>query len=356
MFRQIVFWAFSLLVLSCNKESYITGISDNPNFGLPVLTTKAVTISSQSTAISGGDIAQDGGSEVKTRGVCWGTNPNPTIDLMTKTRDGTGIGSFTSSIAGLNPGTTYHLRAYATNETGTQYGQELTFKAGIYSTGTSAASCGVQNVHNTVKSYGMMTDQQGNTYKTIVIGNQEWMAENLKTTIYRNGNSIKNLTNGNPSINPNWSGSTGSGAWCSYNNYVSNVCPYGNLYNWYAVVDSRGLCPVGWHVPTDAEWTELINFLGGEAVAGGKMKSTGTQYWGSPNQGATNSCGFSCLPGGVRVFDGLFSDFGNYGFFWSSTEFSTSTAFRRRMDYENGVVDRGDRDKRNGNAIRCLRD
>jgi uncharacterized protein (TIGR02145 family) len=355
MFRHIVFLAFSLIFLSCNEESYIAGISDNPNFGLPVLTTKAVTIPSQSTAVSGGDIAQDGGSEVKTRGVCWGTNPNPTIDLISKTKDGSGIGSFTSSIAGLNPGTTYHLRAYATNETGTQYGQELIFKAGIYSSGTSEASCGVQNVHNPNKSYGTITDREGNKYKTIVIGNQEWMAENLKTSVYRNGNSIPNLTNGNPNFWPSWPNTT-SGAWCSNNNNASNVCPYGNLYNWYAVVDSRGLCPVGWHVPTDAEWTVLTNFLSGEAVAGGKMKSTGTQYWGSPNQIATNSSGFSGLPGGVRIFDGQFADLGNFGYFWSSTALSASTAWRRRIDYNNGSVERGDRDKRNGNSVRCLKD
>ncbi len=196
-----------------------------------------------------------------------------------------------------------------------------------------------------------MTDQQGNVYKTIVIGTQEWMAENLKSTIYRNGDPIANITNATQ-----WTGLT-TGAWCHYNNSSSNECPYGKLYNWYAVVDPRNVCPTGWHVPTDAEWITLANFLGGEAVAGGKMKSTGTQYWLSPNTSATNESGFSGLPGGGRYNDsGNFYTVGTNGSWWSSTESSTTNAWYRYLGYTNGTAYRSTNSKQSGFSVRCLRD
>ena len=154
----------------------------------------------------------------------------------------------------------------------------------------SQHNCGATNVHNPAETYGSMTDQQGNVYKTIVIGTQEWMAENLKTTVYRNGNAIDNIID-----NTQWIGLT-TGAWASYNNDSQYDCPYGKLYNWFAVADPRHVCPTGWHEPTDAEWTTLTDYLGGEEVAGGKMKSAGTQYWIGPNTDATNESGFSGLP------------------------------------------------------------
>jgi len=222
-------------------------------------------------------------------------------------------------------------------------------------TGITAHTCGADSVHNPVKTYGTMTDQQGNVYKTIVIGTQEWMAENLKTTIYRNGDAIANVTN-----NSQWAGLT-TGAWCYYNNNSQYDCPYGKLYNWYAVADPRNVCPTGWHVPTDAEWTTLTSFLGGtysngELVAGGKMKSTGLQYWFSPNEAATNESGFSGLPGGYRSYSsGGFSSVGNSGLWWSSTE-SAYNARARDLSYDNGTAYRGNYNKRYGFSVRCLRD
>jgi uncharacterized protein (TIGR02145 family) len=167
-------------------------------------------------------------------------------------------------------------------------------------TGTTLHTCGAPNVHNPDLTYGSMTDQEGNVYKTIVIGTQEWMAENLNTSIYRNGDPIP--TNLDDAA---WS-STTSGAWAYYNNDASNACPYGKLYNWYTCVDARGLCPVGWHVPSDAEWIVLTDFLGGEAVAGGKLKSTGTieagtGLWYAPNINAINISGFSAPPSGYKA-------------------------------------------------------
>jgi uncharacterized protein (TIGR02145 family) len=143
-------------------------------------------------------------------------------------------------------------------------------------TGITQHTCGATNVHNPDKSYGSMTDQQGNVYKTIIIGTQEWMAENLKTSIYRNGDDIASNLTGSEWQN------TQLGAWVLYNGNSQYDCPYGNLYNWYAVADPRNLCPTGWHVPSNTEWTSLFEYLGGSTVAGGKLKTTGAQYWSNP--------------------------------------------------------------------------
>jgi uncharacterized protein (TIGR02145 family) len=299
----------------------------------PQLTTTNVGSITSNTASSGGNISTDGGADITARGICWSTSQNPTITLVTKTSNGSGIGSFSSNLTGLTANTTYYIRAYATNSSGTFYGNQISFKSG------TSGGVGGQTV----------TDIDGNVYQTVTIGSQVWMKENLKVSRYRNGNAIPtNLSDAA------WQSST-AGAYAIYNNDFSNNTTYGKLYNWYAVADSRGLCPVGWHVPSDPECTTLENYLGGISVAGGKMKAL-SNLWSSPNTDATNSSGFSGLPGGVRIFDGQFADFGNFGYFWSSTSFSTSTTWRRRMDYNNGVVDRGDRDKRNGNSVRCLKD
>ena len=175
------------------------------------------------------------------------------------------------------------------------------------------------------------------------------MAENLRTTKYLNGDPIPNITDGNQWVNLT------TGAWVHYNNDSQYENPYGKLYNWYTVADSRKICPIGWHVPADAEWTVLTDYLG-ESVAGGKMKSTGTQYWVSPNANATNESGFSGLPGSGRTDDGTFGIFGKGGSWWSSTESSTSSAWDRLLSYENGFVYRYDYNKRYGLSVRCLRD
>jgi uncharacterized protein (TIGR02145 family) len=223
------------------------------------------------------------------------------------------------------------------------------------STGTSLHSCGAPNVHNPDLTYGSMTDQEGNVFKTIVIGTQEWMAENLNTSVYRNGDAIVTDLD-----NSAW-GATTSGAWSYYNNDASYACPYGKLYNWFACVDARGLCPVGWHVPSDAEWTTLTNFLGGESVAGGKMKSTGTieaetGLWNAPNEAANNSIGFSGIPGALRYFDGYYYEFGNLGLWWSSSESISDYAWYRDLFRFDGAVFRTNDNKHNGFSVRCLRD
>tara|TARA_Y100000310_G_scaffold249794_1_gene255930 strand:- start:15 stop:1244 length:1230 start_codon:yes stop_codon:yes gene_type:complete len=196
-----------------------------------------------------------------------------------------------------------------------------------------------------------VTDIDGNSYKTIRIGNQVWMAENLKVTHYRNGDAIPTGLS-----NSDWS-NLSTGAYAVYDGDESNVATYGYLYNWYAVDDSRNIAPEGWHVPTDEEWTTLIDYLGGNSVAGGKMKETGTAHWESPNTGVTNESGFTALPGGYRYGgNGYYGYMGSYGYYWSSTESSSNHAWYRYLHYYTSEVYRDFNNKKSGFSVRCVRD
>ena len=219
--------------------------------------------------------------------------------------------------------------------------------------GPTAHSCGAIDVHNPNLVYGTMTDQDDNSYKTIIIGSQEWMAENLQASHYRNGDFIPVISDTVAWVN------TTTGATCWFNNDSATYnCPYGKLYNWFAATDARNLCPTGWHVPSDVEWTVLVTYLGGETVAGGKMKTTSTQFWLSPNIGATNETGFSGLPGSSR-FGGIFPDVGTAGQWQSSTEYSASnsgSAYIREVVFDDAKAYRGIALKRYGYSVRCVRD
>ncbi len=199
-----------------------------------------------------------------------------------------------------------------------------------------------------------ISDVEGNSYKTVTIGTQQWMAENLKVSKYSDGTIIPNITDYDQ-----WSKLT-TGAWAYYNNDVVNNAKYGKLYNWYAVSPTKNgnknVCPIGWHLPTDTEWTVLTDYLGGEIVAGGKMKEVGTTSWNSPNADATNTSLFSALPGGCRNFNGYYFIIGDVGNWWSSTETNTYDAWGRYLGYGNGSAHRDGNDKRYGLSVRCLRD
>ena len=175
------------------------------------------------------------------------------------------------------------------------------------------------------------------------------MSENLKTSRYRNGGSIPYVVG-----NAEW-GALTTGAWSNYDHDAANDPIYGKLYNWYTTLGDT-LCPTGWGVPTDAEWTTLTTYLGGESVAGGKMKSIGTAYWASPNTGATNESGFSVLPGGYRGSDGSLVNIRGYAFFWSATENGNDYAWDRYLNFSTGSVGRNSDDKSVGASVRCLRD
>jgi uncharacterized protein (TIGR02145 family) len=322
----LVLAVFTLfLFVSCPKNK-----STNPA-SVPVLSTAAISTVTQTTAECGGNVTSDGGASVTARGVCWSMNPTPTIS-DSKTTDGSGTGSFTSSITGLTAITPYYTRAYATNSVGTGYGNVVPF--------TTAAPS------NTV------IDIDGNVYQTVTIGSQVWLAENLKVTHYRNGDSIPHVTDG-----PSWSWLT-TGAYCNLdNNDTTNVATYGRLYNWYAVDDSRNIAPTGYHVASDSEWQALVNYLGGDAIAGGKMKEAGFAHWISPNTGATNESGFSALPGGCRRSgDGSYHDIRALAYFWSSAESSSSYAWNRYLGYTTSEVGRSDYVMQYGLSVRCVRD
>ncbi|MCX6832719.1 MAG: fibrobacter succinogenes major paralogous domain-containing protein [candidate division Zixibacteria bacterium] len=199
-------------------------------------------------------------------------------------------------------------------------------------------------------STGTVTDYDGNVYQTIKIGGQWWMAENLKVTHYRNGDPIPNVTDGGI-----WFGLT-TGAYCNYTNDVGYVATYGRLYNWWAAADSRNIAPAGWHVPSDAEWQTLVDYLGGSAVAGGKLKEVGTTHWYPPNTGATNESGFSALAAGLRDAYGAFTGMGWDAFFWSSTERESYMAWSRHLDYQGSQVDRPSNPEKSGFSVRCVRD
>ncbi|MFZ9939818.1 MAG: FISUMP domain-containing protein [Bacteroidia bacterium] len=306
---------------------------------LATVTTTAATAVTSNSAATGGNVTSDGGAAVTARGVAYGTSANPTVS-GTSTSDGSGTGVFTSQLTGLTSTTLYHVRAYATNAAGTAYGNEVTF---------TTVSAGPQPCPGAPT----VTDVDGNSYATVQIGTQCWTQSNLTVSKYRNGDNITNITD-----NTQWSqtNTSSTGAWCNYNNDASNGTTYGKLYNWYAVNDSRGLCPTGWHVPSDAEWTTLENHLGGSGstVAAGAMKST--TGWFS-NIGATNSSGFTGLPGGQRFYLGFFISLGENGAWWSSSDAGPGAAWYRNLNHSFLVgVTRGNYDHRNGWSVRCVRD
>jgi uncharacterized protein (TIGR02145 family) len=208
-------------------------------------------------------------------------------------------------------------------------------------------------IFNPNLTYGTVTDIDGNVYKTITIGTQTWMAENLKVTRYRNGDTIPKVTN-----NTSWSNLT-IGAYCDYYNTPSNNTTYGELYNWFALVDPRNICPAGWHVPNEAEWETLGVYLGGYQIIGGKMKETGITHWVISNDGATNESGFTTLPGGMRYFDGPFIDIHLTGYWWSSSKANDYYDLEAHYYFLSGDGDNNFLDgygtKTNGMSVRCLK-
>lgn len=298
---------------------------------VPTLSTIEISNITISSAATGGNVILDGSATVVERGVCWNTSGSPTIN-DNKLANGNGIGSFISNITGILDNTTYYVRAFAKNSQGVSYGGQKSFK--------------------TKPNTGTVTDIDGNVYNTVTIIGKVWMVENLKTTKYRNGDPIPNVTD-----NTKWGGNlTTEGAYCWYNNDISNKTTYGALYNWYAVTDSRNISPTGWHVATEADYRNLINFLGGASLTGGKLKEEGTTHWTSPNTGANNSTGFSGLPGGVRNPDGTFGSIGNVGNWWSSGKYNSTYAWKSQLVYNSSILYIGNISMKSGFSVRCVKD
>jgi uncharacterized protein (TIGR02145 family) len=417
---------------------------------MPSVTTRGISQITAVTAVTGGEITSGGNAMVTARGVCWSTSPNPTI-ADSLTIEGTGSGSFTSTISGLEQNTKYYVRAYATNSAGTGYGPEISFTTGhimvpnldtrqitqisfasaltggifqdyddihvteagicwstsanpttsdniipdiyledpasdfiipiyglkpstqyfvrayaVTSSGTnygdelSFTTSAVKDIlFNPDLVYGSVADIDGNLYKTIVIGRQTWMAENLRTTSYNDGTPIPEVTDNNA-----W-GNLNNGGYCWYNGDAASFkTVFGGLYNWYSVVDNRKICPAGWHVPTDAEWTRLLTYVGGESISGSRLKEKGTTHWLASL--SDNETGFTALPGGFRdkipIANGIpFQGMGSQGAWWSTTEYDTQGAIFSTTFIDDYVdrfyLDLGSPlDKNSGLSVRCLMD
>jgi len=314
---------------------------------LPTLTTVIPSSITYTTAIGGGNITSNGGAPVTACGVCWSTTKNPTI-LDNKSIDTIGLNTFRSSITGLNINITYYIRAYATNISGTGYGEQVVFNSMPYDS-------------------IIVTDADGNLYHTITIGTQKWMVENLKTTKYRNGDLIgttsyinMDLTN---EISPKYQ-------W-AYNGLESNVPKYGRLYTWYAVADSRNIAPSGWHVASDNEWAVMQNYLitngynYDKTTTDNKISKSlcSTSLWitgtiiGSPSCDLTknNASGFSMVPSGYRGFDGYFYLLESGADIWTSTEYSTSNSMLRFIGNNDLTLNNINSNKNYGLPVRCIK-
>jgi uncharacterized protein (TIGR02145 family) len=330
------------------QESFITNQCPATT---PTVSTIALSNITETSAQSGGEITSDGGEAVTAKGVCWSTTPGPTTS-DNYTTDGSGTESYISDISGLSPLTTYYVRAYATNSLGTAYGNELNF----------------------LTSSELIVDYDGNQYQTVVIGEQTWMAENLKVTHYANGEAIPLIES-----NAMWVAvSEGDKAYCWNDNNSSTGDTYGALYTWTAAMNGtgssdvnpsgiQGVCPSGWHLPSDAEWKQLELHQGmSQAEAdntgwrgsneGGKLKDIGTTNWNSPNTGASNTSGFTALPGGNRYDYGTFFNVGSIALFWSSAEFNGTNAQARSLSYNIAKTYRSSYDKTSGFSVRCIMD
>ena len=255
-------------------------------------------------------------------GFCWSTSSNPTINSNKVFSTSTDDINFSNSIYDLNKNTTYFVRAFAYNETGISYSNQI--------------ECLTLNKPDTV-------------LETVKIGFQYWTTRNLDIYTYRNGDTIRFA-----STPQEWQDAANKqeGAWCYYNNDPKNGEIYGKLYNWYAVNDPRVLAPLGYHIPSDAEWSVLTEYLGGEQIAGLKMKST-TGWTGGGN--GDNSSGFNGLPGGCFL-NGYFRYIGEYGDWWSSTKNTIENAWSRNLGYDLLRVSRYYHNKYHGFSVRCIKD
>jgi uncharacterized protein (TIGR02145 family) len=320
---------FLMIISGCKKksdESAVTG-------PVPVVVTGSHSNLLLNTVHFSGNITSDGGVFVTQRGFCWSkTNQNPSIQNDTLVSSGSGTGSFSGDIKGLRGQTSYYLRAYAINSNGTGYG----------------------SIKHITTIDTTIDDADNNSYRVIQLGLQVWMVENLKTTKFNDGTIISLVTD-----SPAWNSLSTSG-YCWYNNDAATYkVTCGGLYNWYAVNTGK-LCPTGWHVPTDVEWTTLATYLGGDLVAGGKMKSTGTieegtGIWHAPNTGATNESGFTAVPAGYRHDYGDFSDIGNYSYWWCSTENITGTPLCWLLSNNSSSVTLWNNFPQYGFSVRCIR-
>lgn len=323
---------FALVILAqlflqgCEKDP-ITPPDDTK----PTVITSTISGITAFNAISGGVISNKGSSDITKKGVVWSTSPNPDIS-SSHTNDGVGTSVYTSNLTGLLPNTIYYVRAYATNSAGTGYGSDLTF-----TTLKNPTNCGVP------------INYEGQTYETVLINEQCWFKQNLNIGTRINGD--QNQTNNNI-IEKH-----------CYNDQEANCDFYGALYQWDEIMQyvttngAKGICPSDWHIPTNEDWTLLSEYLGGDSVAGGKMKQSGYDNWASPNTGANNSSAFTAVAGGNHTivgFDGVM----RYSNFWTSTQDNVTVgyAWSASLVYNGQDLYKGPGAKQNSFSLRCVHD
>jgi uncharacterized protein (TIGR02145 family) len=335
-----------LVVFSLSAIFFFIGCKDQTEDDIPKLTTLKETKSGSSIAFSGGIVTTYNDELVTSRGVCWSNTTIPTLS-DNKTVDGSGSGYFDSTLQGLTPNTTYFVRMYAIMNGQKHYGDVVTFKTN-----------------------DVVTDIDGNVYNTVTIGSQVWMVENLNTTRFQNGDIV-------PTTNPstlNIIYETNPKYQWAYDGDEHKVKKYGRLYTWYVAADSRNICPVGWHVPSDAEWNIMQKYLidnrynyDGLPQNNGIAKSLASpNEWGySLERGApsnndfaecANKSGFSALPGGYRAFDGLFVGFGSNGSWWSNSEETSYKAYYRYIRFNRNDLIKSSNMEFCGASIRCIKD
>ncbi|MBE0663276.1 MAG: hypothetical protein IH597_12525, partial [Bacteroidales bacterium] len=327
---QMLYWNgtdWMVIPPGTNGQSlvYCNGV---PSWGgcIPEVATSEITNNTGITATGGGNVLQDGGQPVTQRGVCWGLTQNPTItNNVGMTIDGAGVGTFTSSLTGLSVLTTYYVRAYAINEIGVSYGDQVQFTTPEWTCGLSAIG-----------------DADGNVYNTVVIGTQCWMSQNLNI-----GQQVSVVPSDNGIIEK----------YCMQN-LSTNCDEYGALYSWNELMNyttsegTQGICPTGWHIPAKAEFEALTTLLGGTTVAGGKMKEIGNIHWNS-NVGATNESGFTAYGGGY--YNSLFIGFKSTANFATSTG-SGSDFFHTRLYNSSATHDLLTISKAAFVSVRCVKD
>ena len=321
--RHVLLTLFLLLAITFTacKKSHI--------FYNAVINTTTVSSIKITSAKCGGSIDYANGLPIKSCGICWSTENNPTISDF-KIVASVVTGTFVSTMTDLIPNTTYYVRAWAINSDTTGYGHVFSF---------------------TTYHSDAITDYDSTYYNIVSIGTQIWMAENLKTIHFCNGDPINYVADSAQWVNINAS------AYCYNENDIDNEIVYGNLYNWYAVNDYRGLAPIGWHVATDSDWTILTNYLGGDLVAGSKLKEAGSIHWFDNAGSSTNETGFTALPGGYRrapqCYDFLVSS--GFGCWWTSTSDTVSKALSRNMQSYLSSVGTWNCIQIYGLSVRCIK-
>jgi uncharacterized protein (TIGR02145 family) len=331
--KIVIYFTLCLLILGCSKRT------DDSSEAVTSVHTGLISGISPSSITLGGAVLKDAGYLITERGICWGTCPYPTIDQNT-IAEGEGLGEFEVTINGLSIDSTYYARAYAINSLGVKYGKDLIFNVGYYASGQG------------------ITDAGGITYETVIIGNQEWMAENLRSSRFCNGEPIlyiDNLTE--------WVNDYDNSAYTYLNNDENFEVIYGKQYNIRASRDERNICPCGWHIPKYSEWAELISFLHPAVEIG----ESGTQFYTNaghllksesgwvPNGQGNNASGFNAFPGGVY---GQSMTELTIAQFWSSDVYTYMDWLTRnmRLTAYNEQVGFALTGFTQGNYVRCLKD